>query len=176
MIPATPARMQPIMTGDMNGMRINRRAGRRPALPNPIGANSGRLSSGRRWRKKTGIETAIPSGMLCMAMATAMAIPSVGFSTAVAKVAMPSGKLWMPIARAVISPMRISLAFFGFFLQLFDHMGFVRVLDRRHQPVDDADQEDAGEETRHGDRRARADAHSAVSERFACWNSSTNET
>ena len=58
---------------------------------------------------------------------------------------MPSGKLWMPIARAVISPIRISFGIFRFLLQLFDHMGFVRVLDRRHQPVDDADQQYAAE-------------------------------
>ena len=48
-----------------------------------------------------------------MAMAAAMAIPSVGLSSADMKVAMPSGKLWMPITKAVISPMRISFRLWG---------------------------------------------------------------
>ena len=46
----------------------------------------------------------------------------------------------------------------GLVVHLLDHVGLVRILERGDQPVDDADQEDAGEETRHGDRRARADA------------------
>ena len=39
-------------------------------------------------------------------------------------------------------------------VHLFDAVGFVGVFDRGHQPVDDADQQDAGEEARHGDNRA----------------------
>jgi len=42
-----------------------------------------------------------------------MAIPSVGLSIADMKVAIPSGKLWIPMTRAVISPMRISLRSWG---------------------------------------------------------------
>ena len=51
--------------------------------------------------------------MLWMAIAAAMAIPSVGLSIADMKVAIPSGKLWIPMTRAVISPMRISLRSWG---------------------------------------------------------------
>ena len=40
-----------------------------------------------------GTETAIPSGILCIAIAIAIAIPTVGLLTAVIKVAIPSGKL-----------------------------------------------------------------------------------
>ena len=50
---------------------------------------------------KMGIETAIPSGMLWMAMASAMAAPRRGLCKAPAKVAMPSGKLWMVTPRAI---------------------------------------------------------------------------
>ncbi len=48
-----------------------------------------------------------------MATAAAMATPSVRFSSAVVKVAMPSGKLWIVMASAVITPMRIRRVFFG---------------------------------------------------------------
>ena len=51
--------------------------------------------------------------MLWMAIATAIATPSAMLSTADVKVAIPSGKLWMPMANAVIMPMRISLGLRG---------------------------------------------------------------
>ncbi len=62
-----------------------------------------------------GTETAIPSGMLWMAMATAMAIPSPGSSRAATKVARPSGKLCIAMASAVKRPMRISFCSPAFF-------------------------------------------------------------
>jgi hypothetical protein len=48
-------------------------------------------------------------GMLWRAMATAMATPREGSWRAARKVARPSGKLWMAMARAVNRPMRMSL-------------------------------------------------------------------
>jgi hypothetical protein len=45
-----------------------------------------------------------------MAIATAMLIPSVGFDKPLMKVARPSGKLWMAMASAENTPIRISLA------------------------------------------------------------------
>ena len=44
-----------------------------------------------------------------MAMATTMGMAMLGSCRAETKVASPSGKLWMAMARAVITPMRISL-------------------------------------------------------------------
>lgn len=58
-----------------------------------------------------GRDVAIPSGILCIAIATAIAIPSLGSRSADVKVAMPSGKLCIAIARAVIMPMRFKLSF-----------------------------------------------------------------
>lgn len=40
-------------------------------------------------------------------------MPSVGLSSADMKVATPSGKLWMPMTSAVMSPMRMSLRLWG---------------------------------------------------------------
>ena len=44
--------------------------------------------------------------MLWMAMAMAMLMPSLGLERAPTKVAKPSGKLWMAIARAENKPVR----------------------------------------------------------------------
>ena len=44
---------------------------------------------------KIGIETAMPSGILCMAIAKAINTPSLTFDTDEKKTAMPSGKLCM---------------------------------------------------------------------------------
>ena len=52
------------------------------------------------------------------------------------------------MASAVITPMRISLGLQGLMVHLFDAVGFVGVFDRGHQPVDDADQQDAGRRSR----------------------------
>ena len=46
----------------------------------------------------------------------------------------------------------------GLMVHLLDAVGFVGVLERGNQPVDNADQQDAREETRHGDDRARMSA------------------
>lgn len=56
-----------------------------------------------------GIATIMPSGMLWMATAAAMEMPVWGFSIALTKVAMPSGKLCMAMAITEKSPSRISL-------------------------------------------------------------------
>lgn len=57
---------------------------------------------------KTGTATAMPSGMLCSAIATVIAMATDGSPSAEAKVAKPSGKLWIAMARAVSMPVRSS--------------------------------------------------------------------
>jgi hypothetical protein len=47
------------------------------------------------------------SGMLCSAMAMAMTMPAVGSASVPTKVARPSGRLWMPMARAASRPARV---------------------------------------------------------------------
>ncbi len=59
-----------------------------------------------------GMDTHNPSGMLWIAMAMAKEAPTAGSSSVATKVARPSGKLWMPIARAVIMPMDSNLLSF----------------------------------------------------------------
>ena len=56
-----------------------------------------------------GTETAMPSGMLWMAMAATMGMATLGDWRAETKVASPSGKLWMAMARAVSTPTRMRL-------------------------------------------------------------------
>jgi len=52
-----------------------------------------------------GTDTAMPSGILWIAIATAIVIPSAIFPVAaLKKVTMPSGKLWMAIPIAVRTP------------------------------------------------------------------------
>ena len=53
-----------------------------------------------------GTDTAMPSGILWMAMATAMGMASWESLRAVMKVTIPSGKLWMASTRAVTNPVR----------------------------------------------------------------------
>ena len=48
--------------------------------------------------------TAMPSGMLCMAMAAVMPVPVCGSFNAPMNVAIPSGKLCMAMASADMSP------------------------------------------------------------------------
>ena len=50
----------------------------------------------------------MPSGILWMAIAKAIVIPMLISSMAAIKVAKPSGKLWIPMARAVKMPVRLS--------------------------------------------------------------------
>ena len=64
--------------------------------------------------KYIGRDVAIPSGMLCIAIAIAIAVPRYGSFKADVKVAIPSGKLCIAIARAVITPIRLSV--FGLFV------------------------------------------------------------
>ena len=96
----------------------------------------------------------MPSGMLWMAMATAMATPRVMLSTAEVKVAMPSGKLWMPMARAVSRPMRMSFGLRGRWSissTLWASCGFsTEGTSRSMMPM----REDSCEETQDGDRAA----------------------
>ena len=68
-----------------------------------------------------GRDTAIPSGILCIAMASATVSPRVIFSSEDIKVAKPSGKLCIPMASAVKIPVllrfdliRTELWFSGF--------------------------------------------------------------
>ena len=57
--------------------------------------------------------TQIPSGMLCTAIATASATPSLASARAATKVARPSGKLWSAMAHAVRKPIRLRCFFDG---------------------------------------------------------------
>ena len=59
------------------------------------------------------METAIPSGILCIAIATAMAMPSFVSFRALINVARPSGKLWMAMAMAVKRPILYRLLKFS---------------------------------------------------------------
>ena len=123
-----------------------------------------------------GIETAMPSGMLWMAMATAIATPRAMLSTAEVKVAMPSGKLWMPMASAVITPMRIRCGLRGWLSissTMWASCGFSNEgTSRSMTPIRRMPAKKLATVTAVPVRTP----HSAVSERFACWNSSTNET
>ena len=65
--------------------------------------------------KYIGTETAIPSGILWIAIATAMLIPIVGSWSAPAKVASPSGKLCIAMASAENIPILSSSFSFIFF-------------------------------------------------------------
>ena len=51
-----------------------------------------------------GIDTAIPSGILCAAIAIAKAIPRCRLATPLKNTAMPSGKLWIVIPSAIKIP------------------------------------------------------------------------
>ena len=55
-----------------------------------------------------GTETAIPSGMLCTAIAVASVKPIAGSYTVAVKVANPSGKLWIAKAMAEKTPALIN--------------------------------------------------------------------
>ncbi len=54
------------------------------------------------------METAIPSGMLCIAIATAIGTAILGSTNPAEKVAIPSGKLWIAIMSAENRPILIS--------------------------------------------------------------------
>ena len=97
-------------------------------------------------------------------------------STAEVKVAMPSGKLWMPMASAVITPMRISLGLRGWWSissTLWASWGFSNEgTSRSMMPISRMPAKKLATVT----TVPRRGPHSAVREMLACWNSSTNET
>ena len=105
-----------------------------------------------------------------------MAAPSVTSSTAEAKVAMPSGKLWMPMASAVSSPMRMSFVLRGrasISSTLCASCGFSTEGTRRAMmPMSRMPAKKAATVTAPPARGP----HSAASVALACWKSSTNET
>ena len=108
MIPATTAKIQFIISGDMKGNRIKYPANAPTGSANPERNEYQKAFFRLCVAKYTGTDTAIPSGMLCIAIATAMAIPICGESIEAMNVAIPSGKLCIPTTNAVRIPVRIN--------------------------------------------------------------------
>jgi len=106
-IPATAAMTILLITGDQNGIRKSQATNAPTGSANPDRddiQNAFRLLP-VAWYM--GTETAMPSGMLCMAMAKVIGIATESPPViAVANVAMPSGKLWMVNDSAIKIPVR----------------------------------------------------------------------
>ena len=109
-------------------------------------------------------------------MAMVMGSASSSPCSAETKVAMPSGKLWMPMASAVITPMRIRCGLRGWLSissTMWASCGFSNEgTSRSMTPIRRMPAKKLATVTAVPVRTP----HSAVSERVACWNSSTNET